>query len=227
MGKVSNLVDNLTFTSLQKTIFDHFSQDEILRKQFYFTGGTALSAIYLHHRESEDLDFFSETDFDNEITNNFVKDLSKVIGIRGQFSQIYGNRMYQFIQGKELVIKIDFNHYDYKRLEKGIKIDGVDVDSLKDIATNKLQTIMSRTQIKDFVDLYFLLKKFTLWDLIYGLEPKFKMEFDYFLLGSSFLKVQEFDVLPKMLIPLELKDLKAFYIDLTKKVGAKVTKNDL
>ena len=65
MGKVNKSLGVLTFTPLQKFIFDEFSQNPKLNKQFYFTGGTALSAIYLHHRESEDLDFFSESDFDN------------------------------------------------------------------------------------------------------------------------------------------------------------------
>jgi|SRR3989344_1214523 len=35
-------------------------------QQFYLTGGTTLS-LQLGHRESEDLDFFSQTDFKPEI----------------------------------------------------------------------------------------------------------------------------------------------------------------
>ena len=31
---------------------------------FYLTGGTALAEFYLHHRYSEDLDFFSENEVD-------------------------------------------------------------------------------------------------------------------------------------------------------------------
>jgi len=31
---------------------------------FYFSGGTALAYYYLEHRKSEDLDFFSEVEFD-------------------------------------------------------------------------------------------------------------------------------------------------------------------
>ena len=33
-------------------------------KTFFLTGGTALSAFYLKHRESQDLDFFSLSSFD-------------------------------------------------------------------------------------------------------------------------------------------------------------------
>lgn len=221
MEKVKISTDELTFTPLQQAIFDKFAQDRHL-KQFYFTGGTALSAIYLHHRESEDMDFFSERDFSNSITDEFVQKVAKSTKTKIQFNQIEGTRMYQLTRSKIPVIKIDFNFYPYKRLEKGRKINGVEIDSLRDIGVNKLQTIISRTQIKDFVDFYFLLKQFTLWDLIYGLEPKFNMEFDYFLVSNALFKIRGFERLPKMLVPLTLKELKDFYKELAKRVGMRV-----
>ncbi|OGC99056.1 hypothetical protein A2701_02775 [Candidatus Amesbacteria bacterium RIFCSPHIGHO2_01_FULL_47_34] len=36
---------------------DEIAQNTFLKETFYFTGGTALSEVYLHHRESVDLDF--------------------------------------------------------------------------------------------------------------------------------------------------------------------------
>lgn len=222
MGKIKISADKLTFSPLQKIIFDEFSKDPKLKKQFYFTGGTALSAIYLHHRESEDLDFFSETDFNDTPVNDFIKFLAKVTKTRSQFNQVEEVRMYQLVRSKRPLIKLDFNYYPYKRLKKGIKISGVAIDSPYDIAVNKLQTIVSRTQIKDFVDFYFLLKQFSLWDLIYALEPKFNMEFDHILIGTAFLKIKQFDTLPKMLVPLELEELIIFYKDLAKKIGMSV-----
>jgi predicted nucleotidyltransferase component of viral defense system len=44
----------------QKKTLELFSKEDYLVKNFYLTGGTALSAFYLFHRISEDLDFFSE-----------------------------------------------------------------------------------------------------------------------------------------------------------------------
>lgn len=41
--------------------FLHFAaQQKIITQHYYFTGGTPLAAFYLHHRYSEDLDFFVE-----------------------------------------------------------------------------------------------------------------------------------------------------------------------
>ena len=222
MGKVKNFLDKPTFTSIQKLIFDEFSKDKSLRKQFYFTGGTALSAFYLHHRESEDLDFFSESDFVNQITDQFTNQISKNINTEPRFTQIENTRMYELLRDGKLQIKIDFNYYSYQRLKQGITFQDVEIDSLFDIATNKLQTIVSRTQVKDFVDLFFLLKEFTFWDLVHAVKQKFNLDEDLVLLGSNFLKVEQFDVLPKMLLPLSLKELKEFYRNQAKKIVSRV-----
>lgn len=46
----------------QKTAIEYvFAQQDAAG--FYLTGGTALSAYYLNHRISDDLDFFSEQEF--------------------------------------------------------------------------------------------------------------------------------------------------------------------
>lgn len=222
MGKINRQSDRLSFTPIQRLIFDEFSRNSKLRNFFYFTGGTALSAVYLHHRESEDLDFFSESDFNNEIIEEFINNISKIIKIPMRSTQIEKTRMYEFVRASKVIIKIDFGHYPYKRLKKGIKTANVTVDNMFDIATNKLHTITSRTEVKDFVDLYFLLKKFSFWDLYHGVTEKFRMEIDLIWLASDFLKVNEFESLPKMLLPLTLDELKEFYRKQAKKIVSRV-----
>lgn len=225
MGKVSPkpLID-LTLTSLQRFIFDEFSKEKRLTKQFYFTGGTALSGAYLQHRESEDLDFFSETEFDKDMVDKFVQRVSEIQGFQIKLTQREHTRIYELLKSNKVMIKIDFALYPYKRLKKGLIISGVKVDSLFDIATNKLQTITSRTEVKDFVDLYFLLKKFTLWDLMYAVKEKFRLELDLIWLGSDFLKVKKFEDLPRMLVPFSLKDMQDFYKEAAKELGMSVVK---
>lgn len=226
MGKVTKIeLGELTFTKLQRTIFDEFSKNKQLSNKFYFTGGTALSAIYLHHRESEDLDFFSESDFaNNEYIEDFITKIAKDKNSQVRFTPKERTRIYELVKKGKVQIKVDFAYYPYKRLKKGIQVNGVDVDNIRDIATNKLHTITSRTEVKDFVDLYFLLKEFTLWDLIYGVKEKFRIELDLFWLGSDFLKVEKFEVLPKMLVPLKLKDLQDFFKEKAKQIGMRVVK---
>lgn len=114
--------------------------------------------------------------------------------------------------------------YPHPRLKEGMIIDGIKVDSVEDIGANKLHTVLQRTQVKDFVDLYFLLEKYTIWDLLHFAQEKFRMEIDLIWLAASLLKMGSFEYLPKMHKPLTLDQLKSFYKDLAKKLGSKVLK---
>lgn len=102
-------------------------------------------------------------------------------------------------------------------------MDGILVDSLVDIAVNKLLTITQRNDVKDFVDLYFLLDKFTVWDLMEGVRVKFKMKLEPFIVASDFLKVEDFETMPKMIKKLTLEDLKTFFRQQAKKIGKRST----
>lgn len=217
MGKV-------TFTPKQQLIFDEIKRNDFIRRNFYFTGGTALAMVYLHHRLSEDLDFFSEKKFDTLPILNLVTEWSKKHKFRVSSKELEVVRIFllKFSDGEEL--KVDFGFYPYKRIEKGRLIDLVETDSMLDIAINKLQTIHQRVQVKDFVDLFFLLKKFTVWDLMAGVRVKFGIDVDPYTIGASCMKVDSFNELPVMLTPLTLEELKDFYKDLAKKLGSKAVK---
>jgi predicted nucleotidyltransferase component of viral defense system len=69
-----NIADNPILTSEQKSLLRSFSGSD-LRFPFYLTGGTCLSAFYLSHRLSEDLDFFSEEEIGIEPVLGFIPDL--------------------------------------------------------------------------------------------------------------------------------------------------------
>lgn len=218
MGKIS-------FTPIQQLVFDEFSKNEVLRNNFYFTGGTALSMFYLQHRLSDDLDFFCETDIKEETSfaiDELMKKISILLKINHRFTLLEKTRIFEFEKDEKLLIKVDFASYPYNRLEKGRIYNGVVIDSLFDIATNKLLTICQRNDVKDFVDLYFLNKKFTLWDLIHAVEKKFSREIDILLLGTEFLKVENFDYLPKMTASLELPELKEFFKEKAREVAKRV-----
>ena len=100
----------------------------------------------------------------------------------------------------------------------------MEVDSLFDIAVNKLQTIHQRNDVKDFVDLYYLLDKFTIWDLIEGVRVKFRMELDPYTVAADYLKVKNFENLPNMIKKLTLGELKSFFVDRAKELGKSVTR---
>lgn len=225
MAKVKVSEADLTFTPLQKTIFDEFSKNPKLVKKFHFTGGTALSAVYLHHRDSEDLDFFAEQGFDNLIIEQFVNEVAKQNDLGVRSTEVYSTRIFNLVdKNSEPVIKIDFNYYPYDRVKEGIVVNGVEIDSKEDIAINKLMTIVDRFEVKDYVDLYFLLREFSLERLIKGVKKKFNQEIDLILLASNFLRAEEFEMLPRMLTRLTIFDLKEYFREEAKKLGKRITK---
>jgi predicted nucleotidyltransferase component of viral defense system len=215
----------ITLTSLQKVVFDEFSQNNILKKDYYFGGGTALSVYYLHHRYSDDLDFFSEKDLDKEFLIEFVNRISKKLNMEIKMTKKDTVLLFQLKHNKEL-LKIDFLHFPYPRIDKGLVDQGVEIDSVQDIGANKLLTINLHSTVKDYVDLFFILKeKHTLWDLLYAVEAKYKMKLDLIGLGEDFLNVKQFDYMPRMIKPLKLEELKSFFEKLSRDVGDKTVKD--
>ena len=71
------IADNPILTDNQKSLLARFGASQLCGS-FYLTGGTALSAVYLQHRLSEDLDFFTANDFGIEEILAFVKSLPGV-----------------------------------------------------------------------------------------------------------------------------------------------------
>lgn len=208
-------------TKNQEAILFRIRESEYLRSRVYFTGGTVLSAYYLKHRYSDDLDLFSETKLDNQTIFTLVSQWSSELKFvfTSQISEVVQMYMLKFKDGSEF--KVDFAYYPYKRLKVGMRKDGLDIDSLLDIAVNKTLTISQRTDVKDFVDFYYLEQKFGIWDLIKGLRIKFRIETDPFLMAADYLKVEDFTFMPRMIKPLSLETLKKFFRVKAKEVGEK------
>ncbi|PIP17868.1 MAG: hypothetical protein COX43_01920, partial [Parcubacteria group bacterium CG23_combo_of_CG06-09_8_20_14_all_35_9] len=65
---------------IQRQVLDLFKKFP-LKDQFYWTGGTLLSVLYLHHRKSKDLDFFSNEPFSYNEIIGFVRFLKKKLNL--------------------------------------------------------------------------------------------------------------------------------------------------
>ena len=116
MGKIQVL------TKEQQIILAQVKKEPFF-EQFYFTGGTALSAFYLQHRYSEDLDFFTQRKFDTQDIFDIIDSWSKKHGFTftSEFHQVVYIFMFTFKNNE--ILKVDFGHYAYKRIEKNNIID--------------------------------------------------------------------------------------------------------
>ena len=180
---------------------------------FYLTGGTALSAFYLKHRFSEDLDFFSEQEFDQLEITTFFKKNQKQLGYSSIDIQTSFNRFLVFLRfANDNVLKTEFTYYPFPRIEKGYYFHKLQIDSQLDIATNKLFTIAQKPRSRDFVDLFFILNKteLTIRDLYYHAKNKFDWHIDPLHLAGQFNKIDDSD-LSMLYKPIKLDTVQKYF----------------
>ena len=120
-----------------------------INSQFYLAGGTGL-ALQLGHRQSEDLDFFSERDFDVNELESYLRDNHNL-----ENAQVIGNHTLIGICDN---VKISFMKFNYPLLEGFIDYSNLHIASIEDITAMKLNAIARRNTKKDFVDLYYIIK---------------------------------------------------------------------
>ena len=182
------MIEDRTTTVLQKCemMLVHLLQSNILPNQSYLAGGTAVY-LYLKHRLSVDLDFFTSTRFLPEIF------LSKM---KMNFDEV----IIEFMEQDTLIlfvspdkIKVSLFHYPYPLLFPPLAMpigEGLTcpLASLKDIAAMKAVAINQRGSLKDFIDLFYIIRETGLnFEAIssltiekYGLSP----HYDYHLRTS-------------------------------------------
>lgn len=208
----------------QIKILEAISNDREICREFYLTGGTALAEYYLQHRLSEDLDFFSEKEFDIQAISIFFAKNKKVLEIKKVDFQQSFNRNLIFLHLDDDVIKTEFTYFPFPRIEKKIKKNKLFVDSLEDIAVNKLFTIYQKPRSRDFIDLYLIMKK-TGWKisaLISKTKIKFDWHIDYLQLGGQFVQALTVKDYPRMILKLNPKEWQEFFIEEAKKFSGKV-----
>ena len=156
------------------SILDDFQKESLavfckttLAKKFYLAGGTALSEFYFRHRESEDLDFFTEEELDIKELERFVNLIGKKIPLeKVEYQHGFGLYTYFFYPKNENIKhKIDFGQYPFSLIEKPKQIAGLRVETLYDIAVDKAHTISVRPRLRDFIDLYFIFQQKKEWNL--------------------------------------------------------------
>lgn len=180
-------------TKVQEKFLKLFSKSE-LSKHFYFSGGTALSYYYLSHRYSEDLDFFTEEEFNAVQISVFLKSIKQEIGYLSFDYQQSFNRNIYHLRFKDSFLKVEFTYYPFTQVQKPKNINGILVDSLVDIATNKLFTISQNARGRDYFDLFYInqKEKISLEKLRKLAKIKFDWHVDPLHLGTQLNRVEEF-----------------------------------
>jgi Nucleotidyl transferase AbiEii toxin, Type IV TA system len=167
-------------------------------------GGTSL-ALQIGHRKSIDLDLFGILDID-ELA------LSKSLAEFGQFSLLNktDNIHIYLING----IKVDIVNYHYPWLDGALLTDNLVLAGKKDIAAMKLAAITGRGTKKDFIDVYFLLKYFSLTEMLGFYSQKYPDGSAFLVLKSlSFFEDADDESSPVMIEYITWEDVKTFILE--------------
>lgn len=154
--------------SEQKEIFEKLEKFP----EFYLVGGTAL-ALQIGHRISVDFDLFSKKDISMTLLPK-VKRIFEGSKIRNLIN--HSEQLSVMINN----IKIDFVKYKFPLILKPVEFEGVKILQIPEIAAAKAYTLNRRGTLKDYVDLYFILKeKHSTFEQIKKIaEKKYKEEFN-------------------------------------------------
>ena len=148
------------------------NQEEVLSKlsflandEYYLAGGTAL-AIQLGHRTSFDFDFYTPNYFDqNELFDKFLE----IFADEAIKTSLAKNTLFCTLR----TVDCSFFTYPYNLLRKPVLERGIALASLEDIAAMKLLAVNRRPAKRDYVDVYYLLEKFSLGEMIDFAKEKF------------------------------------------------------
>ncbi|PJA41259.1 hypothetical protein CO178_00615 [candidate division WWE3 bacterium CG_4_9_14_3_um_filter_34_6] len=181
-------------TAHQHEFLEFVKKQPTLIEQFYFTGGTCLSEYYLHHRFSEDLDFFSENEIDPQAITILLHTNKSILGYKKMdFQQSFNRNLFFLIFSKKQQLKIEFTYFPFERIDSSKSKNGLSIDSMQDIAVNKLFTIYQKPRGRDFYDLFAMYRK-TPWNLRTLMKLariKFDTNIDPLQLGRNLIQVEE------------------------------------
>lgn len=160
-----------------------------LFQNFYLVGGTAL-ALQIGHRQSVDIDLFGQSEIDEIEFTEAIKAFGEAKILKKS-----KNILIYTING----IKVDFVNYPYPWIAEGKATDTIRLAAIEDIAAMKLNAIAGRGSKKDFIDLFFILKEYSLTELLSFYSQKYSDGSPFLVLKSlAYFADAERQVMPVM-----------------------------
>ncbi|HPM31540.1 MAG TPA: nucleotidyl transferase AbiEii/AbiGii toxin family protein [Chryseolinea sp.] len=162
-------------------------------------GGTSLALQY-GHRKSIDIDLFGILTPDSIALTTSLASLGDVKNL-----QNLQNIKSYLING----IKVDIVNYPYPWISELMDVDNLRLANEKDIAAMKLAAITGRGSKKDFFDLYFLLKHYSVQEILNFYSKKYSDGSVFMVLKSlTYFDDAEEDADPLQLIPVAWHEVK-------------------
>ena len=171
-------------------------------------GGTAL-ALHYGHRQSVDLDFFGKI----SVSQDEILDMVSKIG-----DYVVNNHSTSILQMTVNGIKVDIVDYSrYEWIASPVIEEGIVLASPPDIAAMKVNAIEGRGSRKDFVDIYVLLQKYSIKEILSFYSQKYP-NYSIFraLLSLSYFDDAEAQAMPRMFIPDSWEEMRSYITKIVK-----------
>lgn len=208
-------MEESVLTKSQRKLLGLISKNNFITKNFFLTGGTALSEFYFKHRFSEDLDLFSENEFNSKEVLSSISSFKKALKpIKIEQQSLTGQEIFFFHFSDKDIVKIDFAYFPFTPLGNFTKLNQLNISGVEDICINKVHAISTRKRARDYLDLYFCIEhlKWSAVDIRNNYKLKFDVSLSYEQLIASFINVVDAKDLPIFLGKTSWSDVKNYFL---------------
>ncbi|MBR0297755.1 MAG: nucleotidyl transferase AbiEii/AbiGii toxin family protein [Bacteroidales bacterium] len=217
MGKIKDTLHYETVTPILANVLSFLMNDEAFNP-FRLVGGTNLS-LRFGHRQSDDIDLFTDSDYGSIDFSS----LEKILSVKFPFfdspdrSGLIGfGRMYYVGLNRDNAVKLDLMYTD-KFLSEPETIDGIRFASIDQIAAMKLSAISLGGRKKDWWDVHKLLEEYSLEQMFRLYEKWQPWTYDQAKLMEALVDFSKADLQPDPKC-LEGKDWDIIKIDIINQV---------
>lgn len=138
-------------TPLQTALLDAFFRHE---KRFFLTGGAALAGFHLGHRETQDLDLFVASE-DERVLEEGESALQRAASDLGGSVEVVRTAIdfrRRLVKSGEKSVLVDLVRDRVPQLGPKSAQGEILVDPPREILANKLCTLVSRSEVRDLID---------------------------------------------------------------------------
>lgn len=138
-----------TLTPLQQTVLAEFFRREA---GFFLTGGAALAGFHLGHRTTQDLDLFTPDDR-LDTAERVLAAIAADLGGAVEALTRAGDFRRWILRARNAAVVVDLVRDRVPALHREKPtVDGIRIDPADEILVNKLSALMSRSELRDLID---------------------------------------------------------------------------
>lgn len=210
----TDLLETEHLTEPQRRFLKHFA-GTAFRRRFYLSGGAAVSAGYLGHRHSDDLDFFGP---DPIPIRKLVAFMEKLDGLHSlQWLLPRDRTTFMITWEDQSQVKVEYRQFPYPNLATPHAAGPFYVDTQPDLLANKLYALIERRYELDRIDIYLMLRALpgvSVQQAVAAAESKFDLRGQVLDAVLRRLGAKLPDPCPEALFePLDMDEMAAFFAD--------------